>query len=68
MVKAKYETITLGRRRIRLKYWPAEKCSDPDEAPQYVGVLTRVEREMIERVERAISKKHQIKGIFYPKF
>jgi len=66
-VKVAYETILVGSKRIRLKFWPSENGLKPDEALQYIGVLTRVKPEMMERVERDISKKYQIKGIFYPK-
>lgn len=66
-VKAEYETIMFKGKRIRFKFWPSEKGSNSDEAPQYVGLLTRVKPEMIEGIEREISKKHQIKGIFCPK-
>jgi len=65
-VKARYETITVGRKRIRLKFWSAENVSYPG-VPQYVGVLTRVKPEMMESVERELSSNHNIKGIFYPK-
>jgi hypothetical protein len=66
-VKAQYETITVGKKRIRLKFWPAEKVSYPG-VPQYIGVLTRVKPEMMESVEKEISSNHKIKGIFYPGF
>lgn len=66
-VKAEYETIMIGRKRIRFKSWPAEKCSYPGGAPKYVGVLTRVEPEMFDKVEKEISRNHKIKGIFYRK-
>lgn len=64
-VKVAYETIAIGSEKVRFKFWPAKNCSDPDKVPHYVGVLTRVKPEMIDRVEKAISRNHQIKGIFY---
>lgn len=65
-VNVAYETILVGSKRIRLKFWPSEKVSYPG-VPQYVGVLTRVKPEMMEKVEKEISTNHKIKGIFYPK-
>lgn len=67
-VKAKYETIVVGKKRIRFKFWPSENGPNPDKLPQYVGLLTRVDSKTIERVERAISKKYQIRGIFGPRY
>jgi hypothetical protein len=66
-VKVQYETIEVGKKRIRLKFWSAENVSYPG-VPQYIGVLTRVNPEMMESVEREISKNHKIKGISYPRF
>lgn len=65
-VKAQYETIMIGSKRVRLKFWPAENVSYPG-VPQYIGVLTRVKPDMIESVEKVISRNHNIKGIFYPR-
>jgi hypothetical protein len=65
--KPKYDTIAIGRKKIRFKFWLSEKSSGPDKVPYYVGVLTHVKPEMMDRFERAFSRKYQIKGIFYRK-
>jgi hypothetical protein len=65
--KPKYDTIAIGRKKIRFKFWLSEKSSGPDKVPYYVGVLTPVKPEMMDRFERAFSRKYQIKGIFYRK-
>ena len=65
--KPSFDEVVVRRKRIRFKFWPSEKGSTSDETPQYVGVMTPIKLEDIDAVEKAISKKYNIKGIYCTK-